>query len=156
MDIVPKLEWESPGRFTYHFAIAPIIVRWNSRSLTESSTMLLEEHHRWKDMTCLVGSSPCFPSNIGMSKGSLLGMVVHVGSWYMGSLVIFARSGKFKLAMNVRFVFVVFILLYIVSSKRRTGGMRWWSLSSMWRRGCCVDSTKRGRIRWGISSTRWK
>jgi hypothetical protein len=31
--------------------------------------MLFEEHHKWKVMIWLVGSSPSFPSNLGMSEG---------------------------------------------------------------------------------------
>jgi hypothetical protein len=42
--------------------------------------MLLEEHHRWKVMTWLAGSSPAFPSKLGMSEGSLVGIAGRVGS----------------------------------------------------------------------------
>ena len=49
--------------------------------------MLLEEHHRWKVMTWLTGSSPAFPSNLGMFEGSLVGIAVHVGSCNIGSFV---------------------------------------------------------------------
>jgi hypothetical protein len=58
--------------------------------------MLLEEHHRWKFMTWLAGSSPTFPSNLGMSEGSLVGITGHVGSCNIGSLVSFLRSGMLR------------------------------------------------------------
>ena len=58
--------------------------------------MLLEEHHRWKFMTWLTGSSPAFPSNLGMSEGSLVGIAGHVGSCNIGSFVSFLRSGMLR------------------------------------------------------------
>jgi hypothetical protein len=42
--------------------------------------MLFEENHKWKAMIWLVGSSPVFPSNLGMSEGILVGIVGHAGS----------------------------------------------------------------------------
>jgi hypothetical protein len=47
-------------------------------------------------MTWLAGSSPAFPSNLGMSEGSLVGIVGHVGSCNIGSLVIFLRLGMLR------------------------------------------------------------
>jgi hypothetical protein len=44
-------------------------------------------------MIWLVGSSPTFPSNLGMSEGSLVGIAGHVGSCKIGSLVILVKSG---------------------------------------------------------------
>ena len=38
-------------------------------------------------MIWLVGSSPAFPSKLGMSEGSLVGIVGYVGSCNIGSLV---------------------------------------------------------------------
>jgi hypothetical protein len=34
----------------------------------------LDEHHKWKVITWLFRSSPDFPSNFGISKGSLDGI----------------------------------------------------------------------------------
>jgi hypothetical protein len=47
-------------------------------------------------MIWLVGSSPTFPSNLGMSEGSLVGIVGHVGSCNIGSLVSLVRSGMLR------------------------------------------------------------
>jgi hypothetical protein len=47
-------------------------------------------------MIWLVGSSPSFPSNLGMSEGSLVGIVGHVGLCNMGSLVSLVRSGMLR------------------------------------------------------------
>jgi hypothetical protein len=58
--------------------------------------MLLEEHHRWKVMTWLAESSHTFPSNLGMSEGSLVGIAGHVGSCNIGSLVSFLRSDMLR------------------------------------------------------------
>ena len=58
--------------------------------------MLLEENHKWKFMTWLAGSSPTFPSNLGMSEGSLVGIAGHVGSCNIGSLVSLFRSSMLR------------------------------------------------------------
>jgi hypothetical protein len=57
--------------------------------------MLLEEHHRWKchDM---IGPSPTFTSNLGMSEGSLVGIAGHVGSCNIGSFVSLLRSSMLR------------------------------------------------------------
>jgi hypothetical protein len=47
-------------------------------------------------MTWLVGSLPTFPSNFGMSEGSLVGIVGHVGSCNIGSLVSLVRFGMLR------------------------------------------------------------
>ena len=47
-------------------------------------------------MTWLVGSSLAFPSNLGMSKGSLVGIVGHVGSCNIGSFVILLGSSMLR------------------------------------------------------------
>jgi hypothetical protein len=62
----------------------------------KSSIMLLEENHKWKVMTWLAGSFPAFPSNLGMSEGSLVGIAGHVGSCNIGSFVSFLRSGMLR------------------------------------------------------------
>jgi hypothetical protein len=41
-----KVVWDPDLSSTYHLADGPVSVRCNNRSLTESSMMLLEEHHR--------------------------------------------------------------------------------------------------------------
>jgi hypothetical protein len=47
-------------------------------------------------MTWLAGLSPAFPSNLGMSEGSLVGIAGHVGACNIGSLVSFLRSGMLR------------------------------------------------------------
>ena len=69
-----KSEYLAYGSSMYHLAIAPIRVRWNSLSLMESSTMMLDEHHRWNVIMWFWGHSLALPSNLGMSDGSLVGM----------------------------------------------------------------------------------
>jgi hypothetical protein len=38
-----------------------------------------DEHHKWKVITWLFGSSPDFPSNFGISEGSLAGITGQTG-----------------------------------------------------------------------------
>jgi hypothetical protein len=47
-------------------------------------------------MTWLAGSSPAFHSNFGRSEGSLVGIVGHVGSCNIGSLLSLVRSGMLR------------------------------------------------------------
>ena len=54
--------------------------------------ILLEEDHKWKVMTWLVGYSPDLPSNLGMFEGSLVGILGHVGSCKIGSFMSLLRS----------------------------------------------------------------
>jgi hypothetical protein len=58
--------------------------------------MLFEENHRWKVMTWLAVYSPAFPSNLGMSEGSLVGIAGHVGSCNIGSFVSFLGSDMLR------------------------------------------------------------
>jgi hypothetical protein len=58
--------------------------------------MLFEEHHKWKVMTWLAGSSLTFPSNLGMYEGSLVGIADHVGSCNIGSFVSLLRSSMLR------------------------------------------------------------
>ena len=58
----------------YHLVVAPVRVHWNSLSMMESSTMLLDEHHRWNVIMWFWGHSPTLPSNLGMSDGSSVGI----------------------------------------------------------------------------------
>ena len=56
----------------YHLDVAPVRVHWNSLSLMESSTMLLDEHHRWNVIMWFWGHSSALPSNLGMFDSSLV------------------------------------------------------------------------------------
>ena len=76
----------------YHLAVAPVRVRWNSLSLMESSTMLLDENHRWNVIMRFWGHSLAFPSNLGMSDGRLVGMGGQQSWWQMGSFVNLAKN----------------------------------------------------------------
>jgi hypothetical protein len=58
--------------------------------------MLFEENHNWKVMIWLVGLSPSFPSNLGMFEWSLVGIVGHVGSCNIGSLVSLFKSSMLR------------------------------------------------------------
>ena len=69
-----KSRYLACGSSMYHLAAVPMRVRWNSLILMESSTMLFDEHHRWNIMMWFWGNSPAIPSNLGMSKGRLVGM----------------------------------------------------------------------------------
>jgi hypothetical protein len=55
--------------------------------------ILFEYHHKWKVINWLVGSSPGFPSNFGISKGILVGILGQVGPCKMGSFVSLVKSG---------------------------------------------------------------
>ena len=69
-----KLGYLACGSSMYHLAATPVRVRWNNLSLMESSTMLLDEHHRWNVIMWFWGHSLALPSNFGMFDGSLVGM----------------------------------------------------------------------------------
>ena len=58
----------------YHLVTTPVRVHWNSLSLMELSTMLLDEHHKWNVIMWFWGHSLALPSNLGMSDGSLVGI----------------------------------------------------------------------------------
>ena len=62
------------GSSMYHLAAVPVRVHWNSLSLMESSTLLLDEHHKWNVIMWFWEHSPALPSNLGMSDGSLVGI----------------------------------------------------------------------------------
>ena len=47
-------------------------------------------------MTWLAGSSPNFPSNLGMSEGSLVGILGHVGSCNIGSFMSLLNLGMLR------------------------------------------------------------
>ena len=65
--IVPKSAKPVDGNSMYHLATAPIKVLWKSLNQMMSSIKEFEEHHRWKVMMWVLGSSFAFPSNLGMS-----------------------------------------------------------------------------------------
>jgi hypothetical protein len=58
----------------------------------ESSMMLFEEHHKWKFITWLAGSSSGFPSNFRISEGSFVGILGQVWSCKMGSFMSLVKS----------------------------------------------------------------
>jgi hypothetical protein len=58
--------------------------------------MLLDEHHRRNFMMLLAGSSPRFPSNLGISKGNLVAMLGQVASCNMGSFMSLVKYGMFR------------------------------------------------------------
>ena len=91
-----KFEYLDCGSLMYHLATAPVRVHWNSLGLMESSTMLLDEHHRWNVIIWFWGHSPTLPSNLGMSDSSLVGMGGQKAWWRMGSFVNRAKSGKLR------------------------------------------------------------
>ena len=95
---VLKVPCEAEGCSTYHFVATPVRVHWNNLNRIVSSMILFDEHHKWKVMTWLPGSSACLPSNFGMSEGSFVGMGGHEGSCAMGSFVSLVKSGRFNVA----------------------------------------------------------
>lgn len=88
------------GNSIYHFAAAPIIILWKSLNLILSSINKFEEHHRWKVIICVLGSLCTFPSNLGMSDGSFVGMGGQAGECLIVSFINFYKSGKFSVAKN--------------------------------------------------------
>jgi hypothetical protein len=42
--------------------------------------MYFNENHKWKDVMWFEGCSPEFPSNLGLSKGNLVGIGGYLGS----------------------------------------------------------------------------
>ena len=83
----PKVFMAARGNSIYHLVELPVRVRGNSRSRTLPSTMELDIDHKLKVVMCVAGSSPCFPSNFGMSEGILCSTGGQSGLWLMGSLV---------------------------------------------------------------------
>ena len=84
----------------YHLVAAPISVLWKSLKQTLSSIKEFEEHHRWKVMTWVLGSSFAFPSNLGMSEGNLVGMGGQTSECLIGSLINLDKLGIFNVAKN--------------------------------------------------------
>ena len=100
---LPKSTKLVVGSSIYHLATAPIKVLWKILNRTLSSIKEFEEHHRWKVITCVLGSSFTFPSNLGMSNGNLVGIGGQAGECLIGSLINLDKSGKFNVARNRTF-----------------------------------------------------
>ena len=88
------------GNSIYHLVYAPIKVLWKILNWTLSSIKEFKEHHRWKVMAWVLGSSFAFPSNLGMSEGNLVGIGGQMGECLIGSLNNLDKSGKFRVARN--------------------------------------------------------
>lgn len=95
---LPKEEKVHPGSSMYHLATFLVRVCWNNINMIESSIREFDEHHKRKVVTWSPGSSPIFPSNLGISEGSLVGTGGQTGLYLIKSLVILERSGKFNVA----------------------------------------------------------
>ena len=87
-----------------HFVTLPISILGNSYSLIESSKNELETHHRWYVVIWLAGSSPVFPSNLGIFVGILTGTSGQAKWCLMGSFVSFEKLGNSRVAKNGSFV----------------------------------------------------
>ena len=96
----PNVLMAAHGNSMYHLAALHVMVREKSRSRTLSSTMELDMDHKWKVVMCAAGSSPCFPSNFGISEGILCGIGGQSRLWLMGSFVSLWMSGMSKAAKN--------------------------------------------------------
>ena len=70
---VPKVLTALWGNSMYYLVALSVRVWGKIQSQILSSTMELETDHRWKVVTCVAGSSPYFPSNLGMSDRILCG-----------------------------------------------------------------------------------
>jgi hypothetical protein len=97
---VLKSPKECRGSSIYHLVVEPVRLLWKSHKRMESSIKEFEEHQIWKVITWLLGSSPGFPSNFGISEGSLAGIGGQNGACSMGSLVKCDRSGRSNVAKN--------------------------------------------------------
>lgn len=84
----------------YHFAATPLSMCWNSRRRMESLVMELDEHHIWKELLWLVGSSRELSSNLGMSEWSLVDIASQPTSWCIGSLINWIKYGRLNTAME--------------------------------------------------------
>jgi hypothetical protein len=89
---------ENPCNSMYHFVENPMRVHWNSRKRTKSSLGEFEEHHKWKVITWSPRSFPNFPSNFGISEGSLARIMGQLGSWHTKLFIILDKFGKFNVS----------------------------------------------------------
>ena len=65
--------WKEPrGSSIFYLTVEPVSVRWKRRKRIELSIKEFDEHHKWKVITWLFGSSPGLPSNFKISEGSLV------------------------------------------------------------------------------------
>jgi hypothetical protein len=72
--------WKEPrGISIYHLVAEHVSVCWKRRKHIESSIKEFDEHHKWKFITWLFGSSPGLPSNFGISEGNLAGITGQKG-----------------------------------------------------------------------------
>jgi hypothetical protein len=91
--------WKEPhGSSIYHLVVEPVSVRWKRHKCIESSIKEFDEHHKWKVITWLFGSSPGLPSNFGISEGNLAGIPGQKGECSIGSLVNRYKSGRSRVA----------------------------------------------------------
>ena len=97
---LPKSANPTDGNLIYHLVAASIKVLWKILNRTLSSIKEFEEHHRWKVITCVLGSSFTFPSNLGMSDGNLVRIGGQASECLIGSLINLDKSGKFNVARN--------------------------------------------------------
>ena len=95
-----KLLKAAEGNSMYHFVTVLVKVLWNSLKLIDSSFSEFKEHHKWNVVAWAPGSSPTFPSNLGMSDGNLVGTSGHEGSCLTGSFINLDKYGKFNVARN--------------------------------------------------------
>jgi hypothetical protein len=88
-DMERKLKsWKEPhGSSIYHLAAEPVSVHWKRRKCIELSIKEFDEHHKWKVITWLFGSSLGLPSNFGLSEGNLVGIIGQKGECSIGLLV---------------------------------------------------------------------
>ena len=87
-----------------HLATLLVNVLGNSHNLIELSKNELEMHRRCYVVMWLVGSSPVFPSNFGMSVGILTETGGQAKWCLMGSFVSFDKSRNSRVARNGSFV----------------------------------------------------
>ena len=99
-----KLKKEAVGSSMNHLAALPVIFLGNNRNLMESSKKEFETHHRWYVVIRFAGSSPVFPSNLGISVEILTGTIGQSKWCLMGSFVNFDKSSNSRVAKNGSFV----------------------------------------------------
>jgi hypothetical protein len=87
--------WKEPrGISIYQLVVEPVSVCWKRHKHIESSIKEFDQHHKWKVITWLVGSSLGLSSNFGISKGNLAGIVGQKEECSIGSLVNRDKFGR--------------------------------------------------------------